>query len=54
MRPLAVRSALSARDLSSLRRSLVRGQRDWVLPEALDDTLRAEHARLRRLLAGGE
>jgi glyoxylase-like metal-dependent hydrolase (beta-lactamase superfamily II) len=54
VRPLAPRSTLSARDLSSLRRSFARTHRDWVLPEILDETFRAEHARLRRLLAGGE
>ena len=53
VRPLAFRSGLSARELSSLRRSLVRKRRDWLLPDTLDGNLRAEHARLRRLLAAG-
>ncbi len=54
VRPFAATSALSARDLASLRRSLARTRRDWVLPDILDETLRGEHARLRRLLAGGD
>lgn len=54
VRPLAAKSALSARDLASLRRALARTRRDWVLPEVLDETFRGEHARLRRLLAGGD
>lgn len=54
VRPLAARSTLSARDLSSLRRSLARTHRDWILPEVVDENFRREHARLRRLLAGGE
>ena len=54
VRPLAAKSTLSARDLSSLRRSLARTHRDWILPEVVDETFRREHARLRRLLAGGE
>lgn len=54
VRPLAARSALSARDLSSLRRGFARSFKEWVLPEVLDETFRGEHARLRRLLAGGD
>ena len=54
VRPLAAGSTLSARDLSSLRRSLVRTHRDWILPDVVDETFRREHARLRRLLSGGE
>jgi glyoxylase-like metal-dependent hydrolase (beta-lactamase superfamily II) len=53
VRPLAFRSGLSARDLAGLRKSLAGKHRDWVLPSALDGSLRAEHARLRGLLAGG-
>ncbi len=54
VRPYASRSALSARDLVSLRRGFKRRHPDWLLPDALDASLRSEHARLRRLLAGGE
>lgn len=54
VRPLAFRSALSARDLALLRKGLVRKHRDWLLPGVLDSSLRAEHARLRGLLASGE
>jgi glyoxylase-like metal-dependent hydrolase (beta-lactamase superfamily II) len=51
VRPLAVRGSLSARDVSSLRQALVR-KRDWALPGELDSSIRAEHARLRGVLAG--
>lgn len=54
VRPLAAKSALSARDLASLRKGLARTRRDWVLPEVLDETFRGEHVRLRRLLAEGD
>lgn len=54
VRPLAASSTLSARDLSALRRNLARTHRDWGLPEVVEETFRREHARLRRLLAGGE
>jgi len=53
VRPLASRSSLSARDVASLRAGLVRKRSDWLLPSTLETSLRAEHARLRRLLAGG-
>jgi glyoxylase-like metal-dependent hydrolase (beta-lactamase superfamily II) len=53
-RPLAARSDLSTREIGSVRKSLVRTHRDWRLPAILDESLRAEHARLRRLLSGGE
>jgi hypothetical protein len=54
VRPLAARSDLSSREIGSVRKSLVRAHRDWRLPAILDESLRAEHARLRRLLSGGE
>ena len=54
VRPLAFRSELSAREISSLRKGLVRTHRDWRLPSILDSSLQAEHARLRGLLSGGE
>ena len=54
VRPFAFRSGLSARDLVSIRKSLVRTHRDWRLPSILDSSLKAEHARLRGLLSGGE
>jgi glyoxylase-like metal-dependent hydrolase (beta-lactamase superfamily II) len=54
VRPYASRSALSARDIASLRRGLRRNHADWLLPDALEASLRSEHTRLRRLLARGE
>lgn len=54
VRPLAARSDLSAREIGSVRKGLVRAHRDWRLPAILDESLRAEHGRLRRLLSGGE
>ncbi len=53
VRPLAFRSALSARDLAGLRKGIVRKHRDWLLPGILDEALRAEHARLRTLFGAG-
>jgi hypothetical protein len=53
VRPFAIRSVLSDRDVVSLRRGLARRYREWLLPDTLDANVRAEHARLRRLLAGG-
>lgn len=54
VRPHAFRSGLSLREVAALRRGLTRKHRDWLLPGALDASLRAEHARLRGLLASGE
>lgn len=54
VRPLAFRPSLSARDVSALRQVLARRNREWVLPAELDSSIRAEHARLRGLLAGRE
>lgn len=54
VRPFALRPSLSARDVAALRRAISRKYRDWLLPDALDGSLRAEHARLHDLLAGGE
>ena len=54
VRPLAFRSDLSVREIGSLRKGLARAHRDWRLPSILDETLKAEHARLRGLLSGGE
>ena len=52
-RPLALRSALSRRDMAALRKGLLRNRQDWLLPDVLDANLRSEHVRLRRLLAPG-
>lgn len=54
VRPLAVRSTLSGRDVATARKGIVRARRDWRLPSILDESLKAEHARLRGLLSGGE
>jgi len=54
VRPLAFRSSLSAREIASLRKGLVRSHREWRLPSILDSSLEAEHARLRGLLSAGE
>ena len=54
VRPFAFRSGLSAREVASLRKGVVRAHRDWRLPSILDSSLVAEHARLRSLLSGGE
>lgn len=54
VRPLAFRSKLSTGEITNLRKGLVRTRRDWRLPAILDSSLVAEHARLRRLLSGGE
>lgn len=54
VRPFAFRSALSPREGSALRRAFARARREWLLPGLLDANLRAEHARLRSALAGGE
>ena len=54
VRPLALRPALSVRDVAALRRAVAGKHRDWLLPDALDGSLRAEHFRLHGLLAGGE
>jgi glyoxylase-like metal-dependent hydrolase (beta-lactamase superfamily II) len=54
VRPLAVRSSLSTRDVAAARKGLVLARRDWRLPSILDKSLNAEHARLRGLLSGGE
>jgi glyoxylase-like metal-dependent hydrolase (beta-lactamase superfamily II) len=54
VRPSAFRSDLSAREIASLRKGLVRTHRDWRLPSILDANLEAEHARLRGLLSGGD
>ena len=43
VRPLAFRPSLSARDVSTLRQTLVR-KRDWALPGELDSSIRAEHS----------
>lgn len=53
VRPLALRSALSRRELATLRKRFLRTRHDWLLPDVLDANLRSEHARLRRLLAPG-
>lgn len=50
VRPLAARPSLARGDVAALRRAVARRYRDWLLPEVLDAGLRAEHARLRRLL----
>lgn len=53
VRPLALRPSLSVRDVAALRKTVARKHRDWLLPDALDESLRAEHVRLHILLAGG-
>jgi len=54
VRPLAGRASLTGGDVAGLRRAFTRRHRDWLLPEVLETGLRAEHARLRRLLSGGD
>jgi glyoxylase-like metal-dependent hydrolase (beta-lactamase superfamily II) len=54
VRPFASRGSLTSRDVSAVRQAIVRRHREWLLPAALDAGIRAQHARLRRLLAGGE
>mgnify|MGYP003587584538 CR=1 FL=1 len=52
VRPLAFRSRLSAGDVRAAGRALGRARRSWLLPDVVDGNVRAEHARLRALLAG--
>jgi hypothetical protein len=54
VRPLTLRPSLSVRDVESLGRSVARKHRLWLLPGAIRESLRAEHRRLRGLLADGE